>query len=343
MSHKFRSLSCILAIMLALTACTIGNTGKTDVNSEQNTGKASATKLTVGLTYIPDIQFSPLYVAAAKGYFQEAGLDVNLRHHGPQETLFGALQAGEEDIVFAGGDEMMQARSTGIDVVNWATMYQQYPVLLIAPKAAQIKSWSDLAGKKVGLPGPYGENYYGLLAALQIHGLTDKVQIEFIGYTQAAALQAKRVDAIIGFANNDPIALRNAGLDVVNIGLTDGTQPPLVGVGFGSMSNNIHPEVYHKFLHCIERAVQEASADPETVLTITEKYVPSLSEATARKNAREVLQETLRLYRGTGEFGQQNPTIWKQMAKFLAENNILEGPVAAEESYTTAVLTAASN
>ncbi|XCB30091.1 ABC transporter substrate-binding protein [Arcanobacterium hippocoleae] len=149
-------------------------------------------KITVGLTYIPDVQFAPLYIAEAKGYFQDAGLDVKLRHHGAQEALLGALQSGTEDIVFAGGDEMMQGRSTGIKVVNWATMYQKYPVVLIAPKSAGITKWEDLTGKKVGLPGPYGENYYGLLAALEIHNLQDKVQIEFIGYTQTAALQEKR-------------------------------------------------------------------------------------------------------------------------------------------------------
>jgi len=49
------------------------------------------TKLTIGLTYIPNVQFSPFYVARDQGLFAEQGLDVTLRHHGAQEDSFGAL------------------------------------------------------------------------------------------------------------------------------------------------------------------------------------------------------------------------------------------------------------
>lgn len=88
-------------------------------------------------------------MALEKGYFDEAGLDVTLRHHGAQEALFGALESGAEDIVFAGATEMMQARSQGLDVVNWATLYQKYPVTLITPTSAGVTSPADLIGKKI--------------------------------------------------------------------------------------------------------------------------------------------------------------------------------------------------
>ena len=51
---------------------------------------------------------------------------------------------------------MLQGRAAGTDIVNWATMYQQYPVKLIVPSDSDIESPEDLAGGTVGLPGPYG-------------------------------------------------------------------------------------------------------------------------------------------------------------------------------------------
>lgn len=59
---------------------------------------------------------------------------MTLRHHGASESLMGALQSGTEDVVYAGGDEMLLSRSQGVDVVNFATMYQSHPAELIVPQ-----------------------------------------------------------------------------------------------------------------------------------------------------------------------------------------------------------------
>ena len=60
--------------------------------------------LTVGLTYIPDIQFAPFYVAAANGYFAEEGLDVTLRHHGATDDIAVAV-----DVLGGGMDHQVGA------------------------------------------------------------------------------------------------------------------------------------------------------------------------------------------------------------------------------------------
>src|SRR5699024_1526091 len=133
------------APLLALAGCAI------DSPQEDETG-ADLPQLTLGLTYVPNVQFAPFYLAEQKGYFTDAGVDVTLRHHGESEELFGALQSGTEDVVVAGGDEMMQARSSGVPVVDIATMYTTYPVALIVPADSPIQSPDDLAGHSIGVP-----------------------------------------------------------------------------------------------------------------------------------------------------------------------------------------------
>lgn len=160
---------------LALTSAALLLLGACSTDSAASDVATESPDITLGLTYIPDVQFAPVYVAEEKGYFEDAGVDVTVRHHGAQEALFGALVDGKEDIVFAGGDEMMQARDAGVDVVNWATLYQTYPVSIIVPSDAEITDVAQLAGKKIGVPGEYGQTYFGLLALLEDAGLTDKV------------------------------------------------------------------------------------------------------------------------------------------------------------------------
>src|SRR5215813_1888350 len=152
--------------------------------------------LSVALTYIPNIQFAPFYVADSLGYYKDAGLSVALRHHSFSEDEFGAVSTGKEDAVFGGGDEMLQARDHSIPLVDVATVYTTYPVALIVPADSPIHTAADLRGHTIGTPGHYGETYFGLLALLQSAGLSaSDVTIQDIGFNQVSELLGHKVDA----------------------------------------------------------------------------------------------------------------------------------------------------
>ncbi len=329
----------LVTALLTFSACSASTT------SDMDTKSVAEKSTVVGLTYIPDIQFFPIYVAQEQGYFAKQGINVSIRHHGAQESLFGALENGTEDIVFAGGDEMLQANSAGIPVVNWATMYQQYPVTLIVPENSTIKSWADLTGKKVGIPGPYGENYYALLAGIKKYQLNNQVEVQHIGYTQTTALATQKVDAVVGFKNNDVVTLNQAGIKVRSIPVSFTGEEPLVGVGFGSLQNSLKDNTkvatYTRFLVAIEEAVKFASTHEAETLDIASKYVSSLKDTKQREVARKVLAETLKLYtpnKPNMKFGEQDISKWNNMYDFLQEANLLEGKISPEVTYSNKVL-----
>ena len=175
---------------LVLSACVAGsNAGQSGSSA---TGDAD---VTIGLTYIPNVQFAPVYVADAQGLYNDAGVTATVRHHGSDEGLFTALLAGQEDVVIASGDEAVVAASQGLDLVSIGQYYASYPGAVIVPTDSPIATLADLKGKTIGIPGEYGSSYYATLAAIKAGGLqTSDVTISSIGYTQQAALAAGQVD-----------------------------------------------------------------------------------------------------------------------------------------------------
>ena len=160
------------------------------------------------MTYTPNIQFAPFYMSVYADGTQ-------LRHHGAQEGQFEALLAGTEHLVVAGGDEAAVAASNGSDLVIVGGYYQRYPACLIVPQDSPITALNQLAGRTIGVPGRTGETWYALQLALETAGLTESdVTIQEIGFTQQAALVGGKVDAVVGFSNNDAVQIAHNGVAV---------------------------------------------------------------------------------------------------------------------------------
>lgn len=278
------------ALPVALASCSAGQ-----VSPGQTTLGPKA--LTIGLTYIPNVQFSPFYVALEKGLFRDAGLEVTLRHHGAQEDLFGALLGGTEHVVIASSDEAMVAAAKGSGLQTFATMYQRYPVSVIVPSVSETTSLAQVAGKRVGLPGRYGSSYYGLLAGLAKAGLTENdITLTEIGYTGVSALITGKVDAIVGFANNEPLQFAAQGFSVNTIEVVDPSAPTLVGPGLITAKGMLEADTLGKVTGAVLAAEKAILANPSEALDLAANHVPDLAEASARANAERVLAATSALW-----------------------------------------------
>ncbi len=317
-------------LALGLAACSGG--AQTSTTATPSTAQPSAlqpttaeaatpAELTVGLTYIPNIQFAPFYVAAELGYFEDEGLDVTLRHHGAAESLFGALASGEEDVVNAGADEMLQAYAADVPVVTTGVMYQEYPVLLIVPEDSGIETLADMEGQRIGLPGPYGENWFWLLAAIEEAGLSEEdVSIEYIGYTQQAALIGGTVDGVVGFANNDVLNFGRSGVEVRTLT----AEVPLVGISVGALEETVETrgEDLAALNRALARAMEFIMSDPAAAVDASFDHIPDLTGAGAYDAARETLEATMALY--GDEPLRVDPELWPPMYDFMVSRGLAE-------------------
>jgi len=321
-----RGLALGVCASLVLSACVAGsNAGQSGSSA---TGDAD---VTIGLTYIPNVQFAPVYVADAQGLYNDAGVTATVRHHGSDEGLFTALLAGQEDVVIASGDEAVVAASQGLDLVSIGQYYASYPGTVIVPADSPIATLADLKGKTIGIPGEYGSSYYATLAAIKAGGLqTSDVTISSIGYTQQAALAAGQVDAVVGFTNNDAVQMRLSGLDIREIPLDDGSTP-LVAASIVTTREwaQSHPDAARAVVSATTEAMNVIAADPQVALDATAQWDTTLTDETSLGAANAVLAATVPLWLGDDARadGVQDLATWSSMVSFLSSIGVLEGDV----------------
>lgn len=310
-----RILPVLAAGALALAGCSAADTAST---TSTTTSSGEPVPLTVGLTYVPDIQFAPFYLADSLGYYEEAGLSVELRHHGASESLFGAIGEGTEDVVIATGDEVLAHRAGGGDLTMVGAVFGSSPVALIAPEDDEIASVADLRGASIGLPGEYGSTYLGLLMLLWDAGMdVADIDLQSIGYTQTTALLTGQVDAVMGYENGDAVRIAAGGTPVTTLLAQD-----LVSVGVAATDETVadQGEALDAFMAATLKGAAAISADLERAVEISSDYIPGMTQQ-AMDDALAVLEATVPLLSATGEIDQAT---WDAMGQAMLSAGMID-------------------
>jgi len=290
-------------------------------------------KVLLGMTYIPNVQFAPWYVAKEKGFFAAEGLEVEFDYRMDIDAL-QLVATGQMDFAIAGGDQVITARSREIPVVYLMSLYAKFPPTIIAKAESNIKSVEDLKGKKVGLP-LYGTNLLAIQAILHQAGVSQQeVQLVDIGYTQIASLIADKVDAVVGFANNEPVKLRLEGHQITELPSWDYFS--LVGHGLitGEKQLTQSKDQVAKMVRATLKGMQYALDHPDETFAICLKYLPEVS-AEQKVTEREVLAESMKLWENevtkAHGLGYSDLQSWQASQQLMFELGLIEKVTPVEK------------
>lgn len=282
-------------------------------------------QVTLAMTYIPNVQFAPWYVAEEKGFFQEEGLEVVFDYRMDIDAL-QLVATGKMDYAIAGGDQVLVARGQGIPVVYLMSLYAEFPPAIIAKAESGIKTATDLKGKTVGLP-LYGTNLLAAQAIIKRAGLAEQdVNLIDIGYTQIPSLLEDKVDAMVGFANNEPIKLKAMGVAVNQINSWDYFS--LVGHGLITGAGKVKkdPAEVGKMVRASYKGLQYALAHPEETFAICLKHLAELGEE-QRKQEWEVLKASMALwendYTRAHGLGRSDPASWEDAQQLMIDLGLI--------------------
>jgi NitT/TauT family transport system substrate-binding protein len=289
-------------------------------------------KIQLSMGYRPDVQFAPLYVGVESGFYRQAGLDVTFNHI-PETEAVQLVGAGEIPFAIASGEQVLLAQSQGLPVVYVLAWWQDYPVAVAAPEGSGIDRPSDLAGKKVGIPGLYGASYIGFRALLSAAGLSeDDVTLDSIGYNQVEALYEGLEQAVVVYANNEPLQLEAQGFPVEVIRVADYVH--LAGNGLITNETTLEdrPELVAAMVAATLQGLRSAIDDPDEAYRIAEQYVEGLENADETIQ-RGILEESIVFWRAD-RLGYSDPESWVNMQDVLIEMGLLDAKLPLEQAYT---------
>ena len=313
----------MLGMAIVLSACASSN----------STNEAGAlTKISLPLGYIPNIQFAPLYVAIEKGYFKEAGIDIEFDYK--FETDGVALVAvGELPFAVVSGEQVLLARAKGLPVTYVAAWYQQYPVSVVAKSEAGILVPQDLKGKKIGLPGLFGANYIGLRALLNAGKLSESdVTLDAIGFNQVELVASGQQDIVVGYTANEPVQLRAQGIAVTEIRVADYAQLAANGLLASEKVIAENPELVRAFVGAFLKGLRDTIANPDEAFQLSEAHIPNFADLDSAVQ-KQILATSLEQWRAERP-GYSNPQAWENMQDVLLDMGLISEKMDLSKAFT---------
>lgn len=175
------------------------------VTAVLNTVSGQSSRIVFTPQWTPQSQFAGYYVAKAKGFYREAGLDVVISHPSASNPALNRLVGGSSHVITM---QLMQALETidsGIALVNILQTSQRNS-LMIVPRNSEIRTPEDLKGKKVGI----WKAGFGELA--RIFDRENGLEIEWIPFVNNVNLFVSgAIDATLAMSYNEYLQILACG------------------------------------------------------------------------------------------------------------------------------------
>jgi NitT/TauT family transport system substrate-binding protein len=296
-------------------------------------------KIRLPMGFIPNVQFAPFYVALDRGYYAEEGIDLEFDYSYETDGV-KLVGAGELPFSLVSGEQVLLARAQELPVVYVMAWWQDFPIAIAAPTDSGIETPEDLAGTQIGIPGTFGASYVGLRALLHEAGVSEEeVTLDSIGFNQVESLVSGQAEAVVVYANNEPIQLNARGHPVNVVRVADYVDLASNGILTNESTIANNPDLVRSMVRATLRGLGDTIEDPEAAFEISKKYVEELDQLseTDQDLQREVLAKSIEFWM-TDRPGFSDPQAWENMQAVLLEMGLIGEPMDLKAAFTNEYL-----
>ena len=275
-------------------------------------------------------QFAGYYVAQEKGFYREAGIEVEIVHPSITQTAMDRIHKGESQATTLQLCQAMEIIDDGVPLVNILQTSMNNAMVIVSRRGVDPLTQK---GERVGI----WNAGFGQLAICM--SIKDSLNYEWIPFASNLNLfVAGAIDATLAMSYNEYYQLKQTGM------LTDeGCVYRFCDHGYNVQEDGVymhrgyylaHKEEARKFAAASRRGWEWAAAHPEETLEIVMKYVNMNHVATNRVLQRLMLAEVLRLQidreSGKREF-RLRPDMVETTSRLMMEMKMLKNEVTYEQ------------
>lgn len=294
--------------------------------------RAQGVKIRIG--YWPVAAGLPFFSAIEKGYFKEAGLEVEALKFAGAQQVMEAMLSGRSD----GSSNGTGSANLAIGEIAQPGLFKIFAtnpsnakyVLdeFIVPKDSPVKTMADLKGKKVA-SGPGIQNVTLAKTMLERAGASGAIVIELPIGQHVASLVAGQVDACYTLEPTGTIGRMNGTTRVIEAGVVaryilGDPMAPWHG-GAASLTSEFikkHPDVTKKFIAAYARGIALVRSKPEEARQFMKGYTAIEGALTA-----EVPLASYMLY---NEFKPSDVAYFQKFYDLFTEKGIFDKKVAVD-------------
>ena len=302
---------------------------------------AELTDVTLMLDWVPNTNHTGLFVAQAEGYYEEAGLNVEIVQ--PGEVLAEqAVSAGAVEFGISFQEQVTLSRATDpeSEIVSIAAIIQHNTSGFAAPAALGVESPASWEGLTYGAFGtPFEEP---TLQGLMNCAGADFAQLDIVNVGLAdplALLDEGQIELAWIFYGWQGIQAQQQGIDLDIVMMSEWFDcipdyyTPLLITSEQMIAEQ--PEVVAAFVEAVSRGYEVAIDNPEEAARVLLEAAPELDETLVMESQAWL---SPRYAEDAPQWGYQSLEVWQGYADWMIENNIVAGPFDAGAAFATEFL-----
>ncbi|MYC95982.1 MAG: ABC transporter substrate-binding protein [Caldilineaceae bacterium SB0661_bin_32] len=306
--------------------------------AQSGDGSAALKDVTLLLDWTPNTNHTGIYVAQDKGWYEEAGLNVDIVIPG-ESDVHQVVGAGSADFGVSYQEGATFARVEGVPIVSVAAVIQHNTSGFASRSSAGIGGPTDLAGKRYGSFGSPIEYPTIDLLMKCAGGSAEDVEFIDVGWADFLSItEADQVDFAWIYYAWTGINAELQGIDLDIIMLKDYLEcipdyyTPILITSESMIASD--PETVSAFVGATARgfefAIENAAAAADILLAANPDLDADLVHASQEWLANEYRAEA-------AQWGIQTGEVWQAYADFLIDGGIIES-FEGESAYTNEFL-----